>query len=345
MKRISLWGQMLLVLFFLLCPYPAGAEEFCVSDAPGFQAALVKAATNGEDDVIKVVKGTYTNDYETFSFNSSEGHNLEVLGGYEVGCAVRTLDPANSIIDGQHARRALLLINSGGGDITVEGFTIKNGAIDGAQGGGLFVMSSSPTHSGNILVNRNIVTNNTVTDEGGGIWAHSEANPTGTAGSVTISENVVTANKAKGSQYAAGGGIHAESYSSEGNSGMVAVSGNEVDGNTSNFGAGVYAWSYGPKGPGDVTVSGNRITHNVGNNGNGGGIYAGSHAVTAASGIVKVVSNVVLNNTSSGTRNTGKGGGLYAYTSLATTGDSGKVMVKHNVIKNNRGGVGRRCLC
>ena len=118
---------------------------------------------------------------------------------------------------------------------------------------------------------------------------------------------------------------------------MVAVSGNEVDGNTSNFGAGVYALSYGPKGPGDVTVSGNRITRNVGNNGSGGGIYAGSHAVTAASGMVSVVSNVILHNTSSGTRNTGKGGGLYAYTSSATAGDSGKVMVNSNVVKDNRG--------
>jgi len=339
MKRIALWGQIFLVLFFLTCPYLAKAEEFCVRDAQSFQDALVKAATNGEDDVIKVIKGTYTDDYDSFGFNSSEGHNLEILGGYEVGCTVRTLDPANSIIDGQHAHRALILKNSDGGDIKVEGFTIKNGAVD-AQGGGLLVQSSSPTHSGNILVNRNIVTNNTATDYGGGIFAYSEANPEGTAGSVTITENVVTANKAKGSQHASGGGIHAVSYSFEGNSGMVVVNRNEVVGNTSNFGAGVYATSYGPKGPGDVTISGNRVTDNVGNNGNGGGIYAGSDAVTAASGMVSVVSNIILHNTSNGTNNTGMGGGIYAYTSSATTGDSGKIMVNGNIIKDNRGEFG-----
>jgi|GEM_PF-996372 len=337
MKRIFLWGQIFVILFFLPGPFSIGAEEFCVNDASGFRNALSKAAANGEDDVVKVVKGTYAVNQETFSFNSSEGRNLEVLGGYETGCTDRTLNPADSIIDGQHARRALLLINSGGGDLKVEGFTIKNGVAEGGDGGGLFVLSSSLTHSGDIIVNRNIVTNNTATGKGGGIFAHSEANPEGTAGSVTMTGNTVTANKAKGSQYAAGGGIHAESSSSEGKSGMVVVSGNEVAGNTSNFGAGVYALSYGPKGPGDVTVSGNRVTGNVGNNGNGGGIYAGSHAVTVASGMVKVVSNVVLSNTSSGTRNTGKGGGIYACTSSATAGDSGKVMLNINVIKDNRG--------
>ena len=121
---------------------------------------------------------------------------------------------------------------------------------------------------------------------------------------------------------------------------MVTVSGNEVVANRSNFGAGVYALSYGLTGAGDVAVSGNRITDNIGNNGNGGGIYAESVAVTVTSGMVNVANNTILNNTSTGTNNKGLGGGLYANTSSTTTGDSGKIMVNGNMITDNRGEFG-----
>lgn len=339
MKRKFQLGQILLLLLLMLYPQFAGAEEFCVSNAQNFQDALVKAATNGENDVIKVVKGTYANDHDIFFFRSSEGRNLEVLGGYAIGCTDRTLDPANTIIDGQNSRQALILVNSDGGNIKVEGFTIWNGVSDGSSGGGLYIASHSPTQSGNILVSANIFTNNTATDKGGGLYAVSNANPAGTAGNVTITGNVVTANRAKGNQLASGGGIYAESYSFEGNSGMVTVNGNKVVANRSNFGAGVYALSYGPIGAGKVAVSGNRITDNIGNNGNGGGLYAGSHTVTATSGMVNVANNTISNNVCNGAGK-GEGGGVYVYTSSAAPGNAGRITVSGNIIKDNRGGFG-----
>ncbi len=339
MKRMSLWVYALCATSLVLCSSAARSQEFCVSNALGFQDALWKAVGNGEDDVIKVVQGTYSG-YD-LSFNSSEGHNLEVLGGYTAACAGRSLDPANTILDGQNVRRTLVLINSGGGDIKVEGFTIRNGFVKGdADGGGLYVQSSSSTKSGNIIVRKNVVTGSSADHEGGGIFAHSDANPSGTAGNVSITHNVITGNKAKGDEYASGGGVHAVSYSFEGKSGKVVVSNNAVTGNTSNFGAGVYALSYGPKGSGDVILSDNAVTKNTGGNGDGGGIYAGSHAVSSNSGAVTVTRNAILHNTTAGTSNLGLGGGLYAYTSCAESGNSGKITVTGNRIQGNRGGFG-----
>jgi len=229
--------------------------------------------------------------------NVLKEHDITVRGGYTAGCASRQLDPANTILDGSNVRRPLWLFSSNGGNIAIDGFTIRNGKSPSTgDGGGLYLIVSHATQSGDITVTNNIIVSNAAENNGGGIYAKSQSNPNGTAGSVTISNNTITNNQAFGQTYAHGGGVYAESYSFDGSSGDVIVTDNTVAGNTSTYGGGIWAWSYGPVGPGNVTVTDNFVEGNTATGGNAGGIYADSHAVTADSGTVTVSRNTVINN-------------------------------------------------
>ena len=67
----------------LFCSGEVFAKPYCVSDVGELQDALFFAAENGQDDVIKIVQGTYT---DTFIFSSTEEHSLTLLGGYTPVC-------------------------------------------------------------------------------------------------------------------------------------------------------------------------------------------------------------------------------------------------------------------
>lgn len=81
----------------LLLPGSTRAAIFCVSTAAELQAALTTAASNGEDDVIHIVQGTYNGN---FVYASTEAFNLTVEGGYAASCSSRVVDPANTVLDG-----------------------------------------------------------------------------------------------------------------------------------------------------------------------------------------------------------------------------------------------------
>ncbi len=130
------------------------------------------------------------------------------------------------------------------------------------------------------------------------------------------------------------------SYSFQGTSSHVTIQENAFHANTSDNGGGIYAWSYGPSGAGQVVVKNNLLTENSALAGWGGGIYAGSHGVTGDSGKVEITNNMVSGNTASGGLNQGKGGGIYAYTACAQTGNSKNVVIQRNKIMENKGKFG-----
>ena len=74
----------------------AWAADFCVSTATELQNALTAAQTNGEDDVIKVVQGTYTGN---FTYTSDQGNSITLEGGYTAVCASRVVNPVNTLLD------------------------------------------------------------------------------------------------------------------------------------------------------------------------------------------------------------------------------------------------------
>jgi hypothetical protein len=94
----GVWGLMLILasLSILLLHGSAQAATFCVSSASGLLSALAAAGSNGEDDVIEVVQGTYQG---SFVYIPTEAFSLTIEGGYAAGCTSRVVNPANTVLD------------------------------------------------------------------------------------------------------------------------------------------------------------------------------------------------------------------------------------------------------
>jgi len=75
LKRIISGVFILSLIFFTT---NALGETFCVSDESELQSALTTAASNGEDDTIQIVQGTYEGN---FVYASQEARNLTMQGG------------------------------------------------------------------------------------------------------------------------------------------------------------------------------------------------------------------------------------------------------------------------
>ena len=147
----------------------AHAATFCVRTAAELAAALLTAESNGADDVIQVVQGTYTG---SFVYSSSERLRLTMQGGYTAGCAARVVDPPNTILDGAHAGTALALASSVATDFVVDGLTLQNGSATYGNGGGLFISSNG----GNVTLSNNVVSHNTANGGATRQWGSSPLN-------------------------------------------------------------------------------------------------------------------------------------------------------------------------
>lgn len=112
-----------ILVYILLFVSTINAANFTVSNLSQFQTALNTAATNGENDTINVLGGTY-NLNATLSFSSSENYFLLIRGvGYPV-------------LNGGNALQVLQLnTTSNAAHIILEELVIQNGLAD--YGGGL----------------------------------------------------------------------------------------------------------------------------------------------------------------------------------------------------------------
>jgi hypothetical protein len=321
------------LLFFLVLAAKASAgEEFCVSNSIGLQQALTVAATNDEDDTIKVAQGTYTGN---FIFDLFEGKSITLLGGYSADCTSSSLNPSNTILDGKNTGRVLFFNNSAGGDIYIEGFKIKNGFTTG-RGGGIYAASYYFYLAGTITITNNVINKNTAAD-GGGIFVWTDSNNEDYAfigkkrqgfdasfskrqkiteqankeeGDIFITDNLITRNTGEGVWAYTTGDLYA---------GSVFVLQNTV---TENNGTGVVAISQ----VGNVHIRKNSITKNT-TDGNGGGVFAGSYLYLGGGGNLFLTNNIIAENSSV------NGGGVYAI----TNGDyvAGYLNVVNNTITGN----------
>lgn len=114
----------LFVLFGLTSP--VGAAVYCVDSAATLKTALSQAATNSVDDEIQIVRGTYVGN---FVYASTQANALSVKGGYAPGCGSRTLDPVNTILDGNQTGTVLALSASEAAEFMVQGLTLRNGIL------------------------------------------------------------------------------------------------------------------------------------------------------------------------------------------------------------------------
>jgi VWFA-related protein len=260
----------LLLLGTLLLGGEAVAAEFCAANVGDLQAALLQAAGNGEDDRIQIVQGTYPGN---FVYGSTEVNALEVLGGYSAGCAGRTLDPANTVLDGAGADTTLALASSAAAAFSLEGVTLTGGNRSG-RGGGLYLSTA-----GDAALGYNRIAYNEASSHGGGAYIDAD-------GAVTLTHNAFTGN-ATSNAVSNGGGLYL--YRPD----TATLTGNAFTDNAGSSGGGLYI-----DGPGTATLTGNAFTDNAGSN--GGGLYL------ANAGTVSLAGNALTGNTGSS-----RGGGLY----------------------------------
>ncbi|MTW22408.1 right-handed parallel beta-helix repeat-containing protein, partial [Allochromatium palmeri] len=249
----------------------AQAEEFCVSSASELFSALITAAYNDTDDRILLVQGTYTGN---FLYSSRTAYDLEILGGYDSGCATRTQDPASTVLDGDDTGTVLILIaRELAASFNIDGITLQNGArsVGDGHGGGLRVETA-----GSVSLGHSVIAKNTASENGGGVYILSSQ--------ITLDSSVFTENTAK----IGGGGLL---YASR-----VNLTGNRFANNTISYrnGGGVYI-SGAPSILGKtVTLDGNEFLENLSPTVGGGAYFTGFDTAN-------LTENSFTDNTGSGT--------------------------------------------
>src|SRR5471032_1673742 len=96
----------------------AHAAVLCVKTSSDLTSALSQAASNGQDNTIKIATGTIASTQE-FTYSQSGAFNLDIEGGWSADCTTQRHDAALTILDGMSAGIA--------GGLSLE--TLDNGNI------------------------------------------------------------------------------------------------------------------------------------------------------------------------------------------------------------------------
>ena len=251
------------------------------ADQPTIQGAI-GAASNG--DTVQVAAGTYV-------------ENLNFLG--KAITVTSDQGPNVTIIDGNQAGSVVTFVSGEGLQSVLNGFTVRNGnaASSVLDGGGIRIANSSPTITGNFIIN------NSAADGGGGISV--------SFGSPLIQGNVIK-NNGQTSGYSGGvggGGI------SIGGAASAQVLNNNISNNSwsSASGGGITLFAAGTP-----TIENNIVSNNNAY-GQGGGFYIVNQSDAA------IVQNLIVGNTA------GTGGGVYW---LVPSGGRGPFLINNTIYGN-----------
>ncbi|MGA7296321.1 MAG: hypothetical protein WBW92_02260, partial [Rhodanobacteraceae bacterium] len=191
-----------LLILASTCATPISAAEFCVTNGIELDNALADAATNGEDDTIKLHTGTYQADLFSFEYNAAnvtggDDNDLTIIGGYSDffmnPCGQRVLDdPLLTVLDGNGSSRVLKIDTRAHGNVTVRLLAFIDGNASGSYGGGLYINALDGA-SGTITVERNVFDSN-LARYGGGL---SVASRSGGFGLVRVVNNLFIHNHAE----------------------------------------------------------------------------------------------------------------------------------------------------
>ena len=205
----------------------AKAKTFCVSNTAEINAAFSEAETNGENDWIQVVKGTYSG---PFWYSSTEYNPIALLGGYTPSCTSRVIDPPKTILDAGGIGNVLVIRQFGGGSAHIDGFTIQNGDTSGLT---VAVRNTTGIPVQHIHVFNNIVRG---IKNGHGISIYSSHNSTERPGYVRLKANIIVGNRGSSA-----GGVIVEAAWGQGPGNNVHLAENIIVGNTSStYGGGAY---------------------------------------------------------------------------------------------------------
>jgi hypothetical protein len=273
---------------------------FCVNTANALASALQLARSNGADDVIRVVQGTYQG---TFAYDSAEAFDLTIEGGYLAGCGSRVINAANTVLDGNSAGTVLTVFSSGLADIVVDGLTLQHGKA-AAEAAGLQVPCCRSSNGVSLTLMNSILRDNTLTATGsfgaGGLGYYG-------ARSLIVKNNVIEGNQS--SSYGAissNGGLE------------ILITNNTISHNTASEGGGMYLHT-GFCGAG-VVLTNNVVTDNTATYG-AGGVSVGTNCNSS----VVITNNTIARNSGS------QGGGLYVRLNV----EAGISSIYNNILWNN----------
>ena len=210
-------------------------------------------------DEIWVAAGTYTE-----LINLRNG--VALYGGFagtETARDERAWTVNLTVLDGGGLGSVVTASNATDAATCIDGFVIRNGRA--ARGAGVYCTNSSPT------ISHNVVTQNSASDKGGGVFCEADAAP-------RVTDNAITGNSAS----IAGGGIACEGRT------FLTILDNSITDNTAGNGGGVYCHDGAV-----ATISSNTITGNSAS-GHGGGIFCDFYCTLAIAG------NAIIGNASSG---------------------------------------------
>ena len=246
-------------LFAIVLTSQTMAAEFHVTDATGFQNALITAQSNGQDDTVYLAAGTYGGNF-TYLPPGTEHKSLTIIG--ESGISAEDI-----ILDGQNSGSVFYLFDWSEGDVaelTIQGMSIVNGnGNKSSEGGGILAVLAAY----NITIKDCIIRNNTGSRNGGGIYMLNQNTPPLTltlennrilnniiiedesgvcqGGGVTmgsregtyiIRNNIIAKNSAQGTTDPSGGGIKVGWHYDD----VIHLFGNTIYGNHAAKGGGIF---------------------------------------------------------------------------------------------------------
>lgn len=209
----------ILALASLATTGSATATNYCVGTGNALAAALLEAAGNNGDDVIKIRQGVFTRtvDYKArWPYNpkiSDLDNELIISGGWSVNdnCATQSINPALTVLDGELANSVLDFSFSGtsstlAANIIVSNLTVANGRGDGGAPAANLGVWFKGVGSAALFVDNVIVRG---ADD---IWGAAVAVTMLSGGSVTLRNMVIADNTTRGDQ--APGGLKVETTGS-----------------------------------------------------------------------------------------------------------------------------------
>ncbi|MDJ0657591.1 MAG: hypothetical protein QNJ40_25755 [Xanthomonadales bacterium] len=212
-------NQLIIALMITLVVLSSAARGavFCANDTAELQQSLATAAANGEDDEIRIRRGSYFVPVGGFQYDSSESFDLEISGGW--GGQLNSCNfnegthPFQTTLDGGSSERVLYVQPGLDGRVTVSNLLFANGTK--SFGAGLAIARDTGVYEGDVLVERTVFVGNTALGPSGGALGISAGDQ------VRVRNNLFTAND----------GLHAVSLINT-DSSEVYFTNNTVVGNT-----------------------------------------------------------------------------------------------------------------